>query len=300
MAVERTLYQSATSVAHTFYTGGSLEAWRGRVAEQCIGNSRLVFAVSLGFAAPLLYLTNDESAGFNLVGASSIGKTTGLRVAGSVWGGSDERGGYLRQWRATANGLEGVAALHWDTLLCLDELSEVNPREAAQVAYMLANGAGKARASRDGSARPSLAWRILFLSSGEITLGDKVQEDGRQKATAGQQVRILDIPADARAGFGLFEDFHGASNGQEFADRLRIATQKYYGTAARAFLTEIVRKLEQASDALRKSRDDFIQERCPPNADGQVRRAATRFGLVAAAGELATALAGCGKRVFDP
>jgi uncharacterized protein (DUF927 family) len=138
------------------------------------------------------------------------------------------------------------------------------------------------------------------LSSGEITLGDKVQEDGRQKATAGQQVRILDIPADARAGFGLFEDFHGASNGQEFADRLRIATQKYYGTAARAFLTEIVRKLEQASDALRKSRDDFIQERCPPNADGQVRRAATRFGLVAAAGELATALAGCGKRVFDP
>src|SRR5262249_46805279 len=150
--------------------------------------------------------------------------------------------GYLRQWRATANGLEGIAALHCDTLLCLDELSEVNPREAGNIAYMLANGQGKARARRDGSARPAFVWRVLFLSSGEITLVDKVREDDRQRATAGQQVRILDIPADAETSCGLFENIHGASNPQEFADRLRAATQDYYGGAARAFLSEIVRE----------------------------------------------------------
>jgi len=155
---------------------------------------------------------------------------------------------------------------------------------------MLANGAGKARAHRDGSARNSLAWRLLFLSSGEIALADKVREDGRQKPTAGQQVRILDIPADCGTGLGLFEDVHGASNGQEFADQVKAATQSYYGTAARAFLSEIVKHRERIVEKVRNHRKDFIEEYCPRNGDGQILRAATRFGLVAAAGELAAAL----------
>jgi putative DNA primase/helicase len=286
---ERTLYQSAVAVAHAFNARGSLEEWRREVAALCIGNSRLLFAVSAAFAAALLYLTNDESGGFHYVGHSSLGKTTALRVAGSVWGGSPAQHGYLRQWRATANGLEGIAALHSDTLLCLDELSEVSPREAGNIAYMLANGQGKGRARRDGSARPAFVWRVVFLSSGELTLADKVREDDRQRATAGQQVRVLDIRADAEVGFGLFETIHGASNPQEFADRLRAATQNCYGTAARAFLFEIVKQPSGVADAIRKYRDDFIEQHCPPGVDGQVRRAATRFGLAAAAGELAIA-----------
>jgi uncharacterized protein (DUF927 family) len=250
----------------------------------------LVFAISAAFAAALIYLSNDESGGFHFVGRSSLGKTTALRVAGSVWGGSEATSGYLRQWRATANGLEGIAALHCDTLLCLDELSEVNPREASSIAYMLANGQGKARARRDGSARPSYLWRLLFLSSGEITLADKVREDDRRRATAGQQVRVLDIPADVGSGLGLFENIHGATNGQKFADHLRAATENYYGAAARAFLLQLVKQHSEIGNAVREHRDTFIEEHCPPGADGQVRRAATRFGLVSAAGELATAL----------
>ncbi len=202
---ERTLYQSAASITHAFNVGGSPEDWRREVAARCAGNSRLILSISVALAAPLLFLTGDESGGFHFVGRSSLGKTTALRAGGSVWGGSRTEGGYLQQWRATANGLEGVAALHCDTLLPLDESSEVGPREAGNIAYMLANGKGKARAHRDGSARKPLAWRLLFLSSGEITLADKIREDGRQKATAGQQVRILDIPADCGSGLGLFE-----------------------------------------------------------------------------------------------
>lgn len=247
-----------------------------------------MFAVSTGFAAPMLYLTGDESGGFHIVGPSSLGKTTALRAGGSVWGGSSEPGGYLRQWRATANGLEGIAAVHCDSLLCLDELSQVSAREAGEIAYLLANGQGKGRARRDGSARSPLTWRTLFLSSGEITLADKVREDGRQRATAGQQVRILDIPADTGK-YGLFENLHGASSGQEFADGLRIATQRAYGTAGRAFLSQAVKQPKRIADAIRRYREDFAQRHIPSGASEQVGRAAARFGLVAAAGELATA-----------
>jgi putative DNA primase/helicase len=110
-----------------------------------------------------------------------IGKSTALAVAGSVWGGG-EHGGYVRPWRATANGLEGVALGYCDALLCLDELAQISARDAGEVAYMLANGAGKSRSARDGSVRPAARWRVLFLSSGEIGLADKVAGTGAGSA----------------------------------------------------------------------------------------------------------------------
>jgi putative DNA primase/helicase len=284
---ERVLYQNELALEHTFNTRGSLEEWRREVAARCSGNSRLLLAVSAAFAAALLYQTGDESGGLHFVGFSSIGKSTTLRAAGSVWGGSPTQHGYLRSWRSTANGLEGIATLHSDALLCIDEIGEVDAREAGQIAYMLANGQGKARARRDGSARPPQLWRVLFLSSGEMTLGDKVREDNRQRVTGGMMVRVLDIPADAGAGMGLLEDIHGESSAQAFADQLRAATDSYYGTAAPAFLTELVKDPAKAIDTVRKARDKFMKQHCPAGADGQVRRAATRFALVGAAGELA-------------
>ncbi|CEK09175.1 DUF927 domain-containing protein [Legionella hackeliae] len=39
--------------------------------------------------------------------------------------------------------LEGLASLHNDGLLILDELSQMDPREAGEAAYLLANGQGK-------------------------------------------------------------------------------------------------------------------------------------------------------------
>src|SRR5262249_10783358 len=154
----------------------------------------------------------QKVAAFTSRGLHQPAKTTALHVAGSVWGGGTVASGYVRSWRATANGLEGVALGHCDTLLCLDELSQLAAREAGEVAYMLANGAGKSRSSRDGSARRAARWRALFLSSGEFGLADKVAEDGRgRKLAAGQQVRIVDLSADAGAGMGMFEELHGLS-----------------------------------------------------------------------------------------
>jgi uncharacterized protein (DUF927 family) len=43
-------------------------------------------------------------------------------------------------------------------LLILDELSQMDAREAGEAAYLLANGRGKARASRMGTARQSASW----------------------------------------------------------------------------------------------------------------------------------------------
>lgn len=284
---ERVLLQAAVSVDHALRTSGTIGEWQDNVAALCAGNSRLVFALSVAFAAPLLHLVNEEGGGFHLRGPSSIGKSTALRVAASAWGGGVS--GFVRTWRATANGLEGLAESHCDMLLCLDEMGQVNGREAGEVAYMLANGSGKARASRDGLTRRSARWRTLFLSTGEISLADKMMEAG-QRPRAGQETRLADILGDAGAGLGLFEDLHGFRSADAFARHLCDASGRFYGTPAREYLRRLTEDLDGLHEALIEGRRRWASRYCTVGADGQVQRVAARFGLVAAAGELASTM----------
>jgi uncharacterized protein (DUF927 family) len=287
---ERVLWQTEARTDTAYNKSGSEKDWMHNIAARCIGNSRLVLAVSAAFAAPLLFAAGEENGGFHFNGSSRAGKTTLLRVAGSVWGGGGIRG-YLRSWRATSNGLEGIAEAHCDTLLCLDEMGQVDAREAGEIAYMLANGCGKGRARRDGAPRRPAQWRVLFLSSGEISLGDKIAEIGK-RSRAGQEIRLVEIPADAGAGFGAFENLHGATSPGVFAEELRSATERYYGAPIRGFLERLTAR--QATDAsglgdlLRAARDEFLAGHLPDGASAQVRSVCGRFALVAAAGSLAT------------
>ena len=287
-ATEQVILQTAGPLDHAFHIAGTLEEWQHHVAAPALGNSRLLIAISAAFAAPLLALTGDEGGGFHLRGGSSMGKSTALYAAGSVWGGGST-GGYVKNWRATDNALESVSALHNDALLCLDELSQVEPKAAGAAAYMLSNGKGKSRVGKDGQARRALDWRLIFLSTGEITLSDKIREGGGQIA-AGMEVRVIDLRADAGAGLSLFEDIHGAANPATFAQAVRAAAGRYYGMAARAFLHHIAADLDRARVELAALRRAFTDAALPAGADGQVRRVADRFALVAAAGELASAL----------
>jgi putative DNA primase/helicase len=281
------LLQSATAHEHSFRQSGNLESWQQHVAKYAIDNSRLAFAISTAFAAPLLGPCAAEGGGFHFKGASSTGKSTALHVGGSPWGGGDTNG-YVRSWRATANGLEGVALSHSDTLLCLDELSQLAAKDAGEAAYMLANGAGKSRSTRDGSARRQAKWRAVFLSSGEIGLADKVAEDGRGKRiAAGQQVRIVDIAADAGAGMGMFENLHGFESADALARHLRSATHQHYGVAARHYLGAIVSIIDDLRHQIAPIMKAFSEQYVPKGADGQVERVAQRFALVAVGGELA-------------
>lgn len=262
---------------------GTLDEWRDTVSKYCIGNNKLLFAVSLAFAAPLLAPLAVENGGFHIFGPSSCGKSTALRVAASVYGGPD----YITTWRATDNGLEGTAAAHNDTLLIMDEMGQVSPNIVGDVVYMLANGEGKSRADRRGNARRTKRWRIAILSSGEIDLDEHLLAAGRQ-AKAGQEVRLIGIPAVSRnAQYGVFEDIHGLPNGAEFSKYLCQAASSTYGTPFKAYIAKIAPNI----DAIRTQWVKFVHDSdwfIPADSDGQVRRAKHRFLLVAFAGELAT------------
>lgn len=284
------IFQSANSFEHRFRTKGTLNQWRDHIARKCAGNSRLVFAVSTAFASCLLSILREDGGGFHFRGSSSLGKSTALLVAGSIWGG-DARRGFLNTWRTTANGLEAVAELHNDGLLLLDELKECEPKTAGEVAYMLANGQGKGRMTRNVSARRSLSWNLLFLSSGELSLSDVVSQNGG-RVFGGQEVRMCDIEADAGEGFGLFENLHQAKNAELFAKELQENSRRFYGTAIREFLEDVSPDFENIKSQWTDFRQEFMQSVLPTDASGEVQRVAARFALVAFGGMLASDICG--------
>jgi len=281
---ESIIYQSSSSHTNTMGQLGDLIQWRDNVATLCAGNSRLVFAVSMSFAPALLNITHDESGGIHIVGGSSTGKTTAGDTASSSYGSPEK---YTKHWRATSNGLEGMAAIHNDQLLSLDELAQVDPKEVGSNAYMLSNGQGKVRASQTGAARSPAEWRLLFLSTGEIGLAEHMRSAGKQ-SKAGQEVRLADLPADAGRGMGLFENIHGCETPAQFADTIKQRTRQYYGTAFPAFLEKLLPRLPDVANELKQSRSTFIDTYLPKGANGQITRVARRFSLIASAGELAT------------
>jgi uncharacterized protein (DUF927 family) len=267
---------------------GSLKDWQDGIGALSSGHALLVLVISAAVAGPLLDLAGQEGGGVNIFGGSSKGKTTIIQAAASIWG----RGaspGYVRAWRATANGLEGAAASASDTVLILDELGVVDARDAASSLYGLANGSGKARAARDGSLREPKSWRVLILSTGEVPTETKLAEDRGRKARAGQLVRMLDIPADRGRGFGAFD--HGGPGGDagDLAKAIKNAAISAYGTVGPEFIRRIISK-DVTGEDVRGMVADFMAANLPARSDGQIDRAAQRLGLIAAAGELATAM----------
>ena len=270
-------YQSESAAAPDFDSRGTLGEWREKISLLAVGNPIMTLALSTAFAGPLMAPAHIDSAGVHLYGDSSGGKTTVIQAAVSVWGSPL----MLRTWRSTANGMEAIAAESTDTLLALDEIGQANGREIGNIVYALANGQGKNRANVHGGARRTARWRTVVLSSGELTLEAHMRADGASYH-AGQEVRLLNVPAGGRA-HGAFDAIHDRPSARSFAEEIQTATKRHYGTAARAFVRWLVDHINDDFGAMVERLTNKL-----PAAQGQEGRVARQFALIGTAGELAT------------
>ncbi|WP_412757965.1 DUF927 domain-containing protein [Legionella bozemanae] len=283
-STEKIVFQNTNAIEPAVSAKGSVEEWRDSIGRLASGNSRLIFAISVALAPVLAKIVGEDSGGFHFRGASSSGKSTALSLAASVWGNPQS---YCRLWRSTTNGLEGLAALHNDGLLILDELSQMDPREAGEAAYLLANGQGKTRASRTGTVRQSSRWSLFFLSAGEESLTALMAKSG-QRINAGQEIRLADIEADAGCQMGIFETIHDQLSPASMALSLKKYSSRYHGAIGLAWLNQVVANRQTISRHITDTIQTFINSAIQPDATGQIIRVARRFALVAAAGELAS------------
>jgi putative DNA primase/helicase len=100
------------------------------------------------------------------------------------------------------------------------------------------------------------------------------------------QLAACNVPAERGAGFGVFDNGGPDGAAGALAKRIKLAASSAYGTAGPAFVRQLIAD-SVTGDIVRGLISDFVTATIPGAADGQVERAAQRFGLVAAAGELA-------------
>lgn len=267
---------------HGFAKKDSLEEWQEEICVLCEGNSILTLALCVGLSGVLLNPLNLEPVMVNLVGRSSIGKTTALYVAASLWGNPKK---FIQQWRTTSNALEALAENHNDCLLILDELGQIQASEIGNTVYMLGNAKGKKRLNKDSELKPSKEWNLAVLSSGEIGIADKIAESGKN-AKAGQMVRCIDIESLRSDELGVFDTLHDdIENGARFSNLLKQAALKYHGVASEKFITSLVNADINIRDIYEQQKRRLIEPL--GEVDGEVIRVSETFALFLLSGVFA-------------
>jgi putative DNA primase/helicase len=278
---------------------GTLEEWQKNIASLCVGNSRLMFAVSLACTGPILPLVSGpRGGGFQFSGPAETGKTTAAMVAGSFWGchssaRSDQ--GFTESWHSTAGKVELTALAHNDALLILDETkragrdAQARAQAVVDVSFGLAERTEKDRLTNAGSVR---SWRLYFLSTSNYTLAELARR-GRVEVDAAVLGRLFDVPCPEK-GRGIYEQLHGFVSGEKLTDVLKVRCRKYFGSASRALVRQLV--ADHAADSaglkkfLRTERQAYLDALKPKvDAEGfeSLSRVSGRCATVFAAGSLA-------------
>lgn len=277
------VYQRSDGLDNRYQAKGELKQWQTGVSQLLESHAKLVFSLSCGFSGQLLEPLNQQGGGFHFNGTSSKGKSTAINLACSVWGNPKD---YYRTWRSTGNALEQTAFMHNDGFLVLDEIGEASAKEIGQTVYMLANGVGKGRMGRNITAKAPQKWRTVFLSSGEKTFKEILNEIG-QTAKLGQEIRLPEINVDA-CEYGVFDQVDFADDASQQANMLNENANLAYGVAGKAWLEYLTSDKQAITQTALKLYQQYNAKITPNKAQGHIARVASRFALVAVAGELAT------------
>lgn len=273
----------------SFTCSGDIKQWQQHIGLYLQGNPYLTFNVCAALAGPLLKLLNMDSCGFHLYGASSLGKTSALQVAVSVWGnGADPAScssSAIQRWNTTANALEGIASAHSDLLLALDELGTFSGGDFGNTVYNLMGGRGKARMNKSAELKALAGWRTVVLSSGEISIQQRIEQDGKTPK-AGQLNRFMDIPINN----GVIKNTQGMANAA-FANLLKESCGRFFGVLGPAFVDRLLAQdisADVLAERLNNRLRDIENQLQIENPKPEQQRAIRRLAVVALAGVLAS------------
>ena len=131
-------------------------------------------------------------------------------------------------------------------------------------------------------------WRLALISSGEISVEEKLKE-ANQTQKAGHEVRLIDIEAVCGT-YGVFDNLHGSATGCAFSEELKQAAGQFHGEVGRAFVEFLIRHQAKFGPTIARTVKG-IQAKALSTISGpisgQMQRVANRFAAIGVAGELA-------------
>lgn len=223
--------QSSYSNPEETACNGNLQSWLDVVNEEIIGKTELELALAIGASAPLAYLLRKEGAFSEvpvvaLVGTSSTGKTSTLRLIASMFGSPHEGVGLVKDMNATKVAFFKDLGRRPGLPLIIDEAMIKRDWNLSDAIYEVSKGIEKATctSNRNLNVRSTFSGTVVFTSEKSIL------EDG--KITGGKVARLVELTLD------WFRD----------ADHARRVTQKInanHGSAVYPLLGHILTKYEE-------------------------------------------------------
>jgi len=215
---------------------GKYTEWRECITE-ALKYPLAGFAFYSSFAAPLLRMLKAPNFIIDFWGATSVGKTTVLELAASVWGNPHkEAGGLVFSWDSTRVFLERMAYFFNDAPIFPDDSQTVDDRTMTNMLYQIANGVGKGRGSIIGI-RHNPTWHTVCFSTGERPL--------TQCTTfAGARARTIEI-------YG--SPFPNA--GGNFINDMKQGVREHYGHAGPKFIAGLLPLWDRPDDMTRLKED---------------------------------------------
>lgn len=200
-------------------TRGEWESWLAVAREVRAGEgiaARMALAAS--FASALVGPLGCLPFFLHLWGGTETGKTVGLMLAASVWA-DPEMGRYIHTFNSTAVGRERSAAFCNALPLVLDELQIAKDKQTFDKdIYLLAEGVGRTRGTREGGTDRVPTWHNCILTSGEMPITGAFSGGGAVN-------RILEVECGER----LFAD----------PRRVAAAVRLHHGHAGRRFVQRL-------------------------------------------------------------
>ena len=268
---------------------GSLQDWNENVLSYARHHPLAFFSILVGLSGPLQSLASQESGGFHIFAFTSSGKTISLTAAASVYGrGTDsscDTNSLLNRWNGSANGHEAKMTAYSDTVLLQDELGTFSGR-LSDVLYGMQSGLGKSTMTVERTYRAENTWRITTLSTGEMSVKDRLASEGSHDE--GLINRMVDIDwAAYRERFELtLEDVPYKEVQKNCA--------LYYGSAGSAFIEALIKNYGTYENAREKIRERMVQAVSVIQGNIELKpheeRVLKRFALLQVAGELACEL----------
>lgn len=271
---------------------GTLKEWKINVSVYALNSTRIMLAICSAFSGFLLKPLDMEGGGFHLWGTSNMDKSSPAYILASVAGAPNL---IVTYWNNTDKSLEEIAVAHNDSTLILDE-SKLLDKDLITTAkiitnrvHMLTEGKGKARSPL--YANNVAEWRLGVFSTGELSFAQHT-EVGKIERLEGENVRMIDVPADAGRGMGIFESLpEGMTSSNELAHMVKDVTHRYYGSAKPAFLKRLVADIqgdrEELKNKLEKGINYFLDQHKVNRNSGIDVRIAKRFALAYVSGCLA-------------
>lgn len=279
-------YNGGTPKKSAYAPAGTPETWRDTVGRMARENPLIAAAIACAFAGPLLSLIGArDGIGLHLHARTSSGKSTAGDCAASVWGNPVD---VLHTWDGTSYGLARTAEYANDGLLYLDEIGAGDARKIGPAIYQMLNGVSRLQGTKDGGVAASRSWRLTMVSTGEVSMAQYLAEGG-QTPRGGQEIRLLDVPADSGA-YRAFDCIHGRKDGDAFATELTAAARANYGTAGCAFVEWLALHRGEVGHWVAATQADMLRavEDEHPDAAPPAKRATRKWGVLVAAAEMAS------------